>query len=237
MASNLSRPIGVIGAGAWGTALSLLLARKGYPVDLWVYEKELCRLIKETKENKFFLPDCPLPVNIRPTNSIEEAVAGKSAILLAVPTHVARQTLVDLKERLQPDCLIINASKGIENESLFTVHQMMQDILDKPYIPAALSGPTFAAEVAKGSPSVAVAASTDEEKAETVKNIFSTPTFKIFTSDDIMGVELGGALKNVIAIATGISDAFPFRRVAFSCLTTAAITDLTSTGRISPVAA
>lgn len=230
MTSNLSRPIGVIGAGAWGTALSILLARKGYPIDLWVYEKELCRLIKETRENKFFLPGCPLPANIRPTNSIAEVVAGKSTLLLAVPTHVARQTLGSMQDHLQANCLIINAGKGIENESLLTAHQMMRDILNKPCIPAALSGPTFAVEVAKDSPSAAVAASADAKTAETVKDIFSTPTFKVFTSDDIMGVELGGALKNVIAIATGISDGLGLGANARAAIITRGLVEITRIG-------
>ena len=227
---KLTGPIGVIGAGSWGTALSLLLARKGYPIDLWVYEEELCRLIQETRENKFFLPDCRLPDNIRPTNSIEKAVSGKSTILLVAPTHVLRQTLISLQEHLQPGCLIINASKGIENESLFTAHQMMRDTLTIPYIPAVLSGPTFAIEVARESPSGAVAASIDEETAETVKNIFSTPTFRVFTSSDIMGVELGGALKNVIAIATGISDGLLLGFNARAAIITRGLVEITRIG-------
>lgn len=222
--------IGVIGAGSWGTALSLLLARKGYSIDLWVYEEELCRLLKETRENKLFLPGFTLPDSIRPTNSIEEAVAGKSVLLLVAPTHVFRQTVISLRDYLQPNCLIINASKGIENESLSTAHQMLQDILTAPYTPAVLSGPTFAAEIAKESPSGAVAASNDEESAEAVKTIFSTPTFRVFTSTDILGVELGGALKNVIAIATGISDGLGLGYNARAALITRGLVEITRIG-------
>jgi len=230
MSTSAPKRIGVIGAGSWGTALSLLLARKGYPIDLWVYEKDLCRLIKETRINKFFLPDCRLPDIICPSNSIQETVSGKSVVLLVAPTHVIRQTLNNLRDHLQPNCLIINASKGIENESLFTIHQMLADILTKPYTPAVLSGPTFAAEIARGAPSGAVAASTDEESAEAVKNIFSTPTFRVFTSTDIMGVELGGALKNVIAIATGISDGLNLGFNARAAIITRGLVEITRIG-------
>jgi len=223
-------PIGVIGAGSWGTALSLLLARKNTPIDLWVFEKDLCQEINDSRENKLFLPGFNIPENITPTNNIEQAIRGKAAILLVAPTHVIRQTLLSMRDVIEPNCLIVNASKGIENDSLFTSHQMMQEILTKPYIPAVLSGPTFAKEIAQGAPSCAVAACSDQKNADIVKNIFSTPQFRVFTSTDLIGVELGGALKNVMAIATGISDGLDLGFNSRAALITRGLVEITRIG-------
>lgn len=222
--------IGVIGAGSWGTALSLLLARAGHSIDLWVYEKELCRLIEETRENKFFLPGYELSEKIKPTLSLEKALAGKSVLVLVVPTHVLRQTLLKVRDHLQPDCLIINASKGIENETLVTAHQILKELIKVPYTPAVLSGPTFAAEIAREAPSCAVAAAADQESADLVKDLFSTSKFRVFTSADIIGVELGGALKNVIAIATGIADGLELGSNARAALITRGLVEITRIG-------
>ncbi|MGV7221186.1 MAG: NAD(P)H-dependent glycerol-3-phosphate dehydrogenase [Nitrospinales bacterium] len=223
-------PIGVIGAGSWGTALSLLLARKNHQIDLWVYEKDLLHQIKDFRENKLFLPGYKIPENIIPTGSIENAISGKKIILLVAPTHVIRKILTSIREIIEPNCIIINASKGIENDSLFTSHQMMQEVLTKPYIPAILSGPTFAKEIAEGVPSCAVAACKDQGNADIVKNIFSSPQFKVFTSTDIIGVELGGALKNVMAIATGISDGLKLGFNTRAALITRGLVEITRIG-------
>jgi glycerol-3-phosphate dehydrogenase (NAD(P)+) len=198
--------LGIIGAGAWGTALALLLAKKGQSLSLWVYEEDLLKTMKSKRENTLFLPGFSLPDNIHPTSSLEQAVKNKSAILLVVPTHVMRATIKSIKPHLKPDCLIINASKGIENETLCAVHQILHQELDNNHIFATISGPTFAKEIAQGLPSALVAAGDTLEIAERVKEIISTPKVKVFTSDDALGVQIGGALKNVIAISTGICD-------------------------------
>ena len=203
---NPSLAIGVIGAGSWGTALSLLLADQGHRVDLWVYEKDLCGIMSRERENRIYLPGFQLPDTIHPSPSLQEVVAGKKIILVVVPTHVLRSTLNAAKAYIDPDCLIINASKGIENESLLPIHKIMEDILPSFDSLAVLSGPTFAREVAQGNPSAIVAAAHKQETAERVQAIFDTDKLKVFTSTDLMGVEIGGALKNVIAIATGIAD-------------------------------
>lgn len=203
---NPSLAIGVIGAGSWGTALSLLLADQGHRVDLWVYEKDLCDVMSRERENRAYLPGFQLPDAIHPSPSLQEVVAGKKTILVVVPTHVLRSTLNTVKEYIDPDCLIINASKGIENESLLPIHKVMEEILPSFDSLAVLSGPTFAREVAQGNPSAIVAAAHKQETAERVQAIFDADKLKVFTSTDLMGVEIGGALKNVIAIATGIAD-------------------------------
>lgn len=198
--------ISIIGAGSWGTALAIHLSGKFRQISLWVYEKELCDTLIQSKENPWFLPGHPLPENIQPTSSLESAIRGQSIILLVVPTHVIRQTLTEISPFLSKDCLLICASKGIENDTLFTTHQIFQDVLNTSYSIASISGPTFAKEVASGVPSALVASAEDLETASQVQEIFSTDKMKVFTSTDLVGVEIGGALKNVIAIATGICD-------------------------------
>ena len=136
-----SENLAIIGAGAWGTALALLLAEKGLTVPLWVYEEDLCETMKTKRENTLFLPGFSLPKNIQPTSSLQEAVEDKSTLILVVPTHVMRATIKNIRPYLKPDCLIINASKGIENQTLCTVHQILQQELDKNHIFAAISGP------------------------------------------------------------------------------------------------
>ena len=203
---NPTLKIGVIGAGSWGTALSLLLAGKGYQVDLWVYEKDLCDSMNRERENRVYLPGFKLPDGIRSSASLQEVVANKKILLVVAPTHVLRSTVSSAKEYIDPDCLIINASKGIENDSLLPIHKVIEEILPGFDSLAVLSGPTFAKEVAQGAPSAIVAAAHQQKTAERVQAIFGTDKMKVFTSTDLMGVEIGGALKNVIAIATGISD-------------------------------
>ncbi|MBT3922116.1 MAG: NAD(P)-dependent glycerol-3-phosphate dehydrogenase [Nitrospina sp.] len=198
--------ISIIGAGSWGTALAIHLAGKFRHISLWVYEKDLCETLTHSGENKWFLPGHTLPVNIQPTSSLQTAITGQTLIMLVVPTHVIRQTLIQIKPFLEKDCLLICASKGIENDTLFTTHQIFQDVLHTNYSIASISGPTFAKEVASGVPSALVASAETQETASQVQELFSTDKMKVFTSTDLIGVELGGALKNVIAIATGICD-------------------------------
>jgi len=166
----------------------------------------LCETLTHSGENKWFLPGHTLPVNIQPTSSLQTAITGQTLIMLVVPTHVIRQTLIQIKPFLEKDCLLICASKGIENDTLFTTHQIFQDVLHTNYSIASISGPTFAKEVASGVPSALVASAETQETASQVQELFSTDKMKVFTSTDLIGVELGGALKNVIAIATGICD-------------------------------
>ena len=201
----MSDKISIIGAGSLGTALAIHLASKLRHISLWVYEAELCEIINQTRENKWFLPGHSLPDNIHPTASLQSAIQGQSLILLVVPTQVIRQTLAQIKPFLEKDCLLICASKGIENETLFTTHQIIQNVLNIDNL-ATISGPTFAKEVASGVPSALVASAENSETAEIVQKLFTTDNMKVFTSSDLVGVEIGGALKNVIAIATGICD-------------------------------
>lgn len=222
--------IGIVGAGSWGTALSHLLSMNGHEIDLWVFEPELCAIIEKTRENSYFLPGTVLSDKIVPTSSLEKAVAGKSVIILVVPTHVMRQTIKQFAPYLQEDCLIINAGKGIENETLQTGHMILQDFVKPSCSVAAISGPTFAAEIAKNAPSALVAAAEDPEICRRVMEIFSNSNLKVFTSEDLLGVEIGGALKNVIALATGISDGLELGYNARAALITRGLVEITRIG-------
>lgn len=200
--------IGVVGAGSWGTALANLLGLKGYQVDLWVFEKEVKAQIETCGENRVFLPGFPLSGNLRPSNDMAQVVSGKELVVLVVPSHVMRETAHKMSGHLSEKTVIVSAAKGIENKTHLTMSGVLQEVLTE--IPgnsfAVLSGPSFAREVAQKFPTVVTVASKDQEVAEYVQHIFATPYFRVYTGDDIIGVELGGAVKNVIAIAAGIID-------------------------------
>ena len=201
-----NKRIAVIGGGSWGTALSLHLAEKFEQVNLWVYEKELYDIILKERENKWFLPGIILPQNIIPGTSLKKVLHDQVVILLVVPTPKIRGITNQLKSFVNAETLIINGSKGIENDTLIPCHKIIEDCLNIQCKIAAISGPTFAKEVATKMPSALLAASNSSSTAKIIQTIFSSNNMKVFTSTDIMGVEIGGALKNVIAIATGICD-------------------------------
>jgi glycerol-3-phosphate dehydrogenase (NAD(P)+) len=200
--------VGVVGAGSWGTALANLLAHKGYPIDLWAYEQEVKDSIDSQRENRLFLPDIELSPNLRPTNDLAAAVAGKDLVLVVVPSHVLRETAAKTAAYISKSAIIVSASKGIENKTHLTMTGVLKETL--PGIPegrfAVLSGPSFAREVARMYPTAVTVASRDLEVAGIIQRVFATPYFRVYTNDDVIGVELGGSVKNVIAIAAGIID-------------------------------
>ena len=202
----INENIAVVGAGSWGTALALHLSKKFKNISLWVYENDLCEIIRKERENKWFLSGFAIPKNITPESSLESVVKNKSLVLIAVPTPALRNIAIKLKTYIKPEILIVNASKGIENDSLSPCHKIIEDTIKTPLKLATISGPTFAKEVAAQVPSAILAASKSLKTTTKVQKIFSSQNLKVFTSNDIMGVEIGGALKNVIAIATGICD-------------------------------
>ena len=206
--SMLEPRIGVIGAGSWGTALANLLAQKGYHIDLWVFEKEVKQQIGKYRENKVFLPGVLLSKNITATNDLHTATADKDLLLLVVPSHVMRQTTERIAERVNRRTILVSASKGIENNTLLTMTGVLAQTL--PNVPrtqfAVLSGPSFAREVAAKVATAVTIACRDTQVAGFVQQVFATPYFRVYTHDDVMGVELGGSVKNVIAIAAGIID-------------------------------
>jgi len=225
-----NKRITVVGAGSWGTALSIQLSRNRYDVDLWVYEQDLCQQIREKRENTLFLPGYSLPESIQPTNSLKEAIGKNEVVLLVVPTHIVRKTATEMVPLVNPNSLIINAGKGIENDSLSIIRKILKDTLPDHCHLATLSGPTFAIEVAQGVPSAIVAAAETGDLAEKTQSIFSCPLLKVFTSTDPVGVEIGGALKNIIAIATGISDGLGMGHNARAALITRGLVEITRIG-------
>ena len=225
-----NKSISVIGAGSWGTSLSILLANNGYKVNLWVYEKILCDKIKDTRENNLFLPGFNLSENIYPTNSLNEAIGTNKIILLVVPTNFVRSISIQLVPLLNLNSLVINAGKGIEIKSLLTIGKILKETLPKTCQLASLSGPTFALEIAQGMPSAIVAASDTKKTSLLIQSIFSCDHLKVFISDDPIGVEIGGALKNIIAITTGISDGLKSGKNARAAIITRGLVEMTRIG-------
>jgi glycerol-3-phosphate dehydrogenase (NAD(P)+) len=221
--------IGVIGAGSWGTTLANLLAGKGFAVALWAYEADLVSSIAAHKENHLYLPGISLSENITPTASLEEAAGNKALLFMVTPSHVLRQTAQKIAAHLPARTMLISASKGIENRTLLTMSAVIRDELglrDGQRL-AVLSGPTFALEVSRKIPSAVTLASENQPLAREVQQILSTPFFRVYTNADVAGVELGGALKNVIAIAAGISDGLRFGYNTRAALITRGLAEIT----------
>ena len=200
--------IGVIGAGSWGTALANLLGTKGYDIDFWVFEEEVRSQILSFRENRVFLPGIALSERLNPTGDLGQAVTGKDIILMVVPSHLMREVSWRMAADVPDRALIVSASKGIENQTHLTMSGILAQTLG--HIPetrmAVLSGPSFAREVAMQSPTVVTVASRNSESATLVQHVFATPAFRVYSHDDVIGVELGGSVKNVIAIAAGMID-------------------------------
>lgn len=198
--------IGVVGAGSWGTALADLLAGKGYAVDLWAYEPEVVESITAERENRLFLPEIILEKNLRASGDLSAVVSGKDLVLMVTPSHEMRRVGGLAASCIPDDAIVVSASKGIENQTHLTMTGILKSLLPHKNRLAVLSGPSFAMEVAQKMPTVVTAAAADIGVANDVQAIFSAPHFRVYTNTDTIGVELGGALKNVIAIASGIVD-------------------------------
>jgi glycerol-3-phosphate dehydrogenase (NAD(P)+) len=200
--------IGVIGAGAWGTALAKHLAEKGIGVRLWAYEREVVDSIRATHENQLFLPGVLLPSSLVVTNVLGETVQDCDGLLFVVPSHVARPVLQQMAPLLTQGPPIISATKGVEEDTLKLMSQVMQDVLPPPMYPRilVLSGPSFAAEVSQGQPTALCLAGQDHETVHAFQTALMTSTLRIYADSDVIGVQLGGALKNVMALAAGVVD-------------------------------
>jgi glycerol-3-phosphate dehydrogenase (NAD(P)+) len=196
--------IAVIGAGGWGTALAKVLSENEHEAVLWCREEEVRRSIDERRENVRFLPGIPLPASLRVTGNLAEATRGSETLLLAVPSPYMRSVLSELAPMVRGAATVVSATKGLEETTHFRMSEVISQTLEG-VAPVVLSGPTFAREVALGEPTALVAASASLERAKEIQARFSTPGFRIYTNDDVLGVELGGALKNVIALAAGVA--------------------------------
>jgi glycerol-3-phosphate dehydrogenase (NAD(P)+) len=224
--------IGVVGAGSWGSTLSQLLAAKGYEVDLWVYEEELCQTIRKTRENTYYLQGFLLHENIAAHHELKKVVEDHDLIVMVVPSHVYRQTALQMIPYLKEKAALVSATKGIENSTLLMMSDIWEEILPSPdfaYV-LSLSGPSFAREVIRNIPTAIVVAGEDLEVVRTVQRIFSTAYFRVYTSLDKKGVELAGALKNVIAVAAGISDGLGFGHNTRAALITRGLAEMSRLG-------
>lgn len=201
----MTESVGVIGGGSWGTALAILLANKDVNLDMWVRNEEQANHMNSHRENKRYLPDVKLPNGLKVSTDLERAVYKKDIILMTVPTQAVRETLESAKKYLNKNQIIVNVAKGIENETLMRISEIVKEILPENEY-AVLSGPSHAEEVAINIPTTVVSASENKDIAECIQDLFITPYFRVYSNPDIVGVELGGALKNIIALGAGISD-------------------------------
>ena len=227
----LPGPTAVIGAGSWGTALALLLARCQQDTLLWSGEPGHAQAMAKSQSNEAYLPGIPLEPRITPSDKFEEA-ANASRLVLAVPSHAFRAVLTQLKERLPRDkrCYICWGTKGFEPDSSLLLSDVFEEVMDKNAVPAVVSGPSFAGEVARGLPSALTVAAANDDDASAVASWFRDARTRVYTSTDLRGVQLGGAIKNVMAIAAGISDGLGFGANARAALITRGLTELARLG-------
>lgn len=228
----MTERIGVVGAGAWGTALSMLLADKGHDVTLWMYEKDLAGETTRTRENRVYLPGFTLPAGINVTSSMETTVAGKAVILSVVPSHTVRAVSKQFVPFLSGDAVIVSASKGIEIDTLMPLSEVFRDILPKQYHNRLcfLSGPSFAKEVAQKMPTAVALASYDPVIGKKAQEIFSNAYFRVYTNPDVIGVELAGSLKNVVAIAAGVLEGMGYGYNTSAALLTRGLAEMARLG-------
>jgi glycerol-3-phosphate dehydrogenase (NAD(P)+) len=220
--------ISVIGAGGWGTTLACLLSNKGYDVTLWVREKNVAEEINNTRINSAYLPDITLPDDLRITHSIDDAVKKARYVLNAVPAQYTRAVFKEAFPFIPDQAIIISASKGIERGTLLTVSCILKELSAHPV--AVLSGPSFAKEVIKKLPAAVTLATEDKNIGFILQEMFNINNFRVYTHDDIVGVEIGGALKNVMAIASGISDSLDLGNNARASLITRGLVEMIRLG-------
>jgi len=224
--------IAVIGAGAWGTALSVALGRKGtHKVWLWAHEKEVRESIADRRVNELFLSGQTVPDSVHATGDLSEALRDAEIVVSVMPSPHCRRLFEKMRPLLKPDMLFVSATKGLEEETLLRMTELISSVLNDSsgfsLRIGALSGPTFAREVARGDPTAITIASHDSALAETVQREFSDPRFRVYTNTDMVGVELGGALKNIIAIAAGVCDGLGLGHNSIAALITRGLAEIT----------
>ncbi len=203
----MNERIGVVGAGSWGTTLANLLAKKGHPVTLWSYEAEVTTAIQETGRNGVYLPDVELASRLSATSDLEEAVSDADVVVSVSPSQHVRRVMTEAAAGLAEGVQIVSASKGIETRTLETMAEVLEDVLPSRLHRSLsfLSGPSFATEVSREHPTAVTVASRETEAAQRMQELFQTDYFRVYTTHDVVGVELGGALKNVMALAAGMA--------------------------------
>jgi len=221
--------VAVLGGGSWGTTLANLLAAKGEQVRLWAYETEVVEAINRDRENPVFLPGVALCAELRAFSDAREAVEGAPVIVSAPPSHATRAIVRGVGDTVAPGTLVVSATKGIENDTLALMSEVFAETLPQARF-TALSGPSFAIEVCQGQPTAVVAAARDAATAQDAQRLFATPAFRVYSGQDVVGVELAGALKNVIAIAAGILEGLGLGHNPRAALITRGLAEITRLG-------
>ena len=223
--------ISVIGSGGWGIALAILLHKNGHNLTIWSFDKKEAEELKTTRENKTKLPNILLPEDIKVTDDLKEAVNDKDILILAVPSKAIRSVSKSLKNIIKDNQIIVNVAKGLEEDTLETMTDIIEEELKgKKTQVAVLSGPSHAEEVGKGIPTTCVVSAHNKELTLYLQNIFMNPSFRVYTSPDMLGIEIGGALKNVIALAAGIADGLNYGDNTKAALITRGIKEIASLG-------
>lgn len=222
--------IGVLGAGSWGSALSILLARNGFRVRLWGRDPEALTRLREERENSRYLPGVPFPEGLELASQLGELAGSERRLLIVVPSHAFRAVLEQIKSRLAEGSIVAWATKGLEPGSGRPLHEVVEEVLGPRIASGIISGPTFAREVARGLPTACVVAAREEQVASRIADWFRNDRLRVYTSVDLRGVQLGGAIKNVIAIAAGISDGLGFGASARAALITRGLAELARLG-------
>ncbi len=220
------KTIAIIGAGSWGTALALVAARAGHTVKLWAHSREVVAALRDNRENTIYLPGFILPENIEPVDELSAALHAAELVVTVVPSHVCRAVYAQLAPHAQPQMIFANAAKGLETATQMRMEEVVRAVLPAPrYV--MLSGPSFAQEVARDEPCAIVAAAREREAAALVQATFAAPRFRVYTNDDVTGVEVGGALKNVMAIATGAVNGLGLGYNSAAALVTRGLAEMT----------
>ena len=219
------KSLAIIGGGSWGTALAIILAPRFPRVRLWVYEADLAARMSETRENHVYLPGCRLPRHEEVVNGLSAVLDGAEIVLSAIPSHLVRGLYQQMLPFLNESMVFVSATKGLENGTLLRMSEVIQEVL--PARVAVISGPTFALEVAKFEPTALVVASADGTLAETVQAAFSGPTFRLYANSDPISVEIGGSVKNVIAIGAGVVHGLRLGHNAMAALITRGLAEIT----------
>lgn len=233
--ATMSKPIAVVGAGSWGTALAMVLASKGYPVRLWGHNPEHVEDLKAKRENRKYLPGFPFPETLQPVSDLRQCLENCQVVVMVVPSHGFRAVYEKVAPLLANCSCVVSAVKGIENESLMTMTQVMEDIhdhlmADKKIETAVLSGPSFAREVAQSMPTAITIGCRKIETAKLLQQIFVTESFRVYASTDVIGLEISAALKNIVAVAAGICDGLGYGLNTRAALITRGLAEITRLG-------
>ncbi|HEY2380605.1 MAG TPA: NAD(P)H-dependent glycerol-3-phosphate dehydrogenase [Terriglobia bacterium] len=225
----MKSPIAIIGAGGWGTALAITMARDEREVRLWAYEPYLVETLLATRENPIYLPGARVPESVRVSNSMNDTLSDAPIVIVAVPSHVYRQVLLQAVPLLSGETVFVSATKGIENDTLMRMSEIVVDVAGSQFVPqvGVISGPTFAPEVARGEPTALVVASREEKLRLYLQAELSAPRFRLYTNADPIGVEIAAAVKNIIAIAAGVVEGLGLGSNATAALITRGLVEIT----------